>query len=62
VTENSDLFRRIGIYDEKWYLPNLYLKEVTEREGFELIVAKYELLARNGNNLIHSKFVPSKGY
>jgi hypothetical protein len=49
--EHSDVFKRIGIYDEKWYLPNLYLREVVEKEGFDLIRLKYEFLARNGKSL-----------
>ena len=51
LCEHSDIFKRIGIYDEKWYLPNLYLREVVEKEGFDLIRLKYEFLARNGKNL-----------
>ena len=50
LCEHSDIFKRIGIYDEKWYLPNLYLKEVVEKEGFDLIRLKYESLARNGRS------------
>ncbi len=48
LCEHSDVFKRIGIYAEKWYLPNLYLKEIVEKEGFDLVVLKYESLARNG--------------
>lgn len=48
LCQHSDVFRTIGIYDEKWYLPNLYLKEIVEKEGFDLLVLKYESLARNG--------------
>jgi hypothetical protein len=51
LCEHSDVFKRIGIYDEKWYLPNLYLREVVEKEGFDLIRLKYEFLARNGKSL-----------
>jgi hypothetical protein len=51
LCEHSDIFKRIGIYDEKWYLPNLYLKEVAEKEGFDLVVLKYESLAKNGKSL-----------
>jgi hypothetical protein len=51
LCDHSDIFKRIGIYDEKWYLPNLYLKEVVEKEGFDLIKLKYEFLARNGKSL-----------
>ncbi len=48
LCEHSDIFKKIGIYDEKWYLPNLYLKEIVEKKGFDLVVLKYESLARNG--------------
>jgi hypothetical protein len=48
LCQHSDVFKRIGIYDEKWYLPNLYLREIVEKEGFDLVVAKYESLAKNG--------------
>ncbi len=50
LCEHSDVFRRMGTYDEKWYLPDLYLKEIVEKEGFDLIVSKYEFLAKNGKN------------
>jgi len=50
LCEHSDVFRRMGLYDEKWYLPNLYLKEIMEKEGFDLIVSKYEFLAKNGKS------------
>ncbi len=48
LCQHSDVFRTIGIYDEKWYLPNLYLKEIAEKKGFDLVALKYESLARNG--------------
>jgi len=50
LCEHSEIFKRIGIYDEKWYLPNLYLKEVVEKEGFDLVRLKYESLAKNGRS------------
>lgn len=50
VAENCELFRRIGRYTEKWYLPDLYLKELREKEGFHLIIAKYEWLAKGDQN------------
>jgi len=55
VAAHSDIFRRIGIYDDKkWYLPDLYLKEIRENEGFYLIKGKYELLAKEGRNSLRS--------
>lgn len=46
VSKHSDIFREIASYEEKWYLPELYLKEIREKDGFPLMVMKYELLAR----------------
>ena len=51
LCEHSDIFRSIGIYDKKWYLPDLYLKEIVKKEGFDLIALKYESLAKNGKSL-----------
>jgi hypothetical protein len=51
LCQHSEVFRRISIYDKKWYLPNLYLKEIVEKEGFDLVILKYESLARNGRSL-----------
>jgi hypothetical protein len=47
VAKNSDLFRRMATYNEKWYLPRLYLEEMSEKERFDLMIAKYELLAKD---------------
>ena len=43
-----DIFRRIGRYEGTWYIPDLYLIEITRREHFPLIKEKYEWLARRG--------------
>lgn len=48
VSAHSDLFRNIGIYDDKtrkWYLPNLYLKELMKKQGFSLIKNRYTSLS-----------------
>jgi hypothetical protein len=47
VAEHSDIFRRIGTYNKEWYLPCQYLKNLKEKEGFNLIKAKYERLSRD---------------
>ncbi len=47
VAKNRDLFRQIAAYHDKWYLPKLYLKEMREKERFDLMIAKYELLAKD---------------
>jgi len=46
VSENLDIFRRIGTYNKEWYLPYLYLKKIKEKNGFEIVKAKYEMLAK----------------
>jgi hypothetical protein len=46
VSENLDVFRRIGTYNKEWYLPYLYLKKIKEKNGFEIVKAKYEMLAK----------------
>ena len=53
VAAHGDIFRRIGVYDHrnrKWYLPNLFLEELTKKKGFPLIKAKYEHLAKELRN------------
>ena len=45
VARNCDIFRQVGRYTQRWYLSDLYLKELTAKRGFNLISAKYELLA-----------------
>ena len=47
VSEHRDIINRIGMYDQKWYLPDLYLKELVEKEGFDLVKKKYELFAQD---------------
>lgn len=46
VSENLDVFRRIGTYNKEWYLPYRYLKKIKEKNGFEIVKAKYEMLAK----------------
>ena len=47
VVAHRDMFRRIATYNKEWYLPYLYLKKLKEKKGFDLIKAKYEVLAKN---------------
>ena len=49
VAKNCEIFRGIGHYSRRWYLSDLYLKELAAKESFELITAKYELLANTVN-------------
>jgi len=46
VAAQRDIFMRIMKYDKRWLIPDLYLEELSEKEGFSLVKAKYELLAR----------------
>ena len=46
VSANLDVFRRIGTYNKEWYLPYLYLKKIKEKNGFDIVKAKYEMLAK----------------
>ena len=53
VSAHSGLFRTIGIYDDrtrKWYLPNLYIKELMMKQGFSLIKNRYTSLSRETSN------------
>jgi hypothetical protein len=47
VAKNCEIFRRIGTYSQRWYLSDLYLKELVHKRHFDLITAKYEWLAQN---------------
>jgi hypothetical protein len=46
VAKHCDIFRSVGTYSNKWYLSDLYLKELTEKKFFDLITVKYELMAK----------------
>ena len=50
VLENLDVFRRIGKYNKEWFLPYLYLKNIKEKNGFDIVKAKYEMLAKKYKN------------
>lgn len=47
VAENINTFRKIGTYHKEWYLPYQFLKKIKEKNGFDLLKAKYESLAIN---------------
>ena len=49
VAKNCDIFRSVGRYTKRWYLSDLYLKELSEKEFFDLISAKYESMAKTLN-------------
>jgi hypothetical protein len=46
VSEHLDIFRRVGTYNKEWYVPYVYLKKIKEKTGFEIVKAKYEMLAK----------------
>jgi hypothetical protein len=46
VAKNCEIFRSVGTYAKQWYLSDLYLKELSQNEFFDLISTKYELLAK----------------
>ncbi|WP_372683208.1 hypothetical protein [Desulfosarcina sp.] len=45
VAKNCEIFRSVGRYTKRWYLSDLYLKELSEKEFFDLISKKYERMA-----------------
>ena len=47
VTENCEIFRSVGRFSRRWYLSDLYLRELSGKRNFSLILAKYERMARN---------------
>ena len=50
VAKNCEMFRIVGRYDKRWYLSDLYLKELSEKTFFELVTAKYEIMAKEINH------------
>jgi hypothetical protein len=46
VAKHCDIFRAVGQYTDRWYLSDLYLRELAEKEAFPLVSLKYETLAR----------------
>ena len=50
VARNCEIFRGVGRYSRRWYLSDLYLKELVQKDSFELITAKYEILAKGGKD------------
>ena len=47
VSKNCEIFRSVGKFAQRWYRPDLYLRELSRRKDFGLISAKYELMARD---------------
>ena len=53
VAQNCDIFRQVGKYARRWYLSDLYLKELSQKTGFGMISAKYELLSKQLRQSAH---------
>jgi len=47
VASHCDIFRTVGKFSRRWYLPNLYLEELARKRHFGLISARYERMARD---------------
>ena len=47
VARNCEIFRSVGKFAQRWYLPDLYLRELSMKKDFGLISAKYELMAKD---------------
>ena len=45
LASHSDLFKRIGKYEGKWFFADRYLEELLQKEEFGFVRAKYEWLA-----------------
>jgi hypothetical protein len=50
VARNCEIFRTVGKFAQRWYLPDLYLQELSMKKDFGLISAKYELMAKDGRH------------
>jgi len=47
VATHCDIFRIVGKFSQRWYLPDLYLDELARKRHFVLISAKYERMAHD---------------
>lgn len=47
VSKNCEIFKEVGKYANRWYLSDLYLRELSENALFKLITFKYELMAKD---------------
>lgn len=51
VARHCDIFRSVGKFSQRWYLPDLYLRELSKKKDFSLISTRYELMARDHSRL-----------
>ena len=52
VASHRDIFRGICIYEQNWQIPDAYLDEISGRDRFYFIKAKYEYLAIAGKRTL----------
>jgi hypothetical protein len=50
VANNCDIIRSVSTFNRCWYISNLYLKEISSKKDFELVLAKYKQLAGRLNH------------
>jgi hypothetical protein len=46
VAKHCDIFKMVGRYAKRWYLSDLYLKELSENAYFNVVTTKYERMAQ----------------
>jgi hypothetical protein len=63
LASHSDLFKKIGKYEGKWFMPDQYLHELLHKEGFSHIRGKYEWLGKKTEESRHEtrKKIPHPG-
>lgn len=49
VAKNCEIFRTVSKFEQRWYLPDLYLNDLARHRHFRLISDKYEWMARQRN-------------
>jgi hypothetical protein len=59
VAENSEIFRKTASYCRRWYLSNLYLKELSRKQHFDLISTKYEWLIKSTKPALPDRSAPA---
>jgi len=49
VAKHCDIFKIVGRYAKRWYLSDLYLKELSENAYFNVVTTKYERMAQTAH-------------
>lgn len=55
MAKHSDIFKRIGKYEKRWLIPDLYLIVIAQKHVFSFVRAKYEWLAKEAEPLRSSR-------